>query len=112
MRSAIPVSAGSAAILPMTVIRRFDAVLEPRKDALPATKKSVDAAGVVNRDSALRHSAGQDVWNTSSFALRGVGAREMRPAMGLGGETRAPTEGRRGLDPGGEPTVSGPGSSL
>jgi type I restriction enzyme M protein len=36
-------------ILPMTVIRRLDAILEPTKKAALATKKTLDGAGVVNQ---------------------------------------------------------------
>ena len=40
-------------ILPMTVIRRLDAVLEPTKEAVLRMKERLDAAGVANQDSAL-----------------------------------------------------------
>ena len=44
-------------ILPMTVIRRLDVVLEPTKDAVLSMKKQLDAAGVTNQDAALRQAA-------------------------------------------------------
>ena len=37
-------------ILPMTVIRRLDAVLEPTKDAVLRMKENLDAAGITNQD--------------------------------------------------------------
>ena len=57
-------------ILPMTVIRRLDAVLEPTKDAVLNMKKQLDAAGITNQDQALRQASGEAFYNTSSFRLR------------------------------------------
>ena len=48
-------------ILPMTVLRRLDAVLEDTKQAVLDMKTSLDAAGVVAQDPALRQAAGQGV---------------------------------------------------
>ena len=62
-------------ILPMTVLRRFDAVLEPSKQAVLDMKASLDAAGVVHQDQALRQAAGQAFYNTSKFTLRDLRAR-------------------------------------
>ncbi|MGQ9780185.1 MAG: type I restriction-modification system subunit M [Bacillota bacterium] len=56
-------------ILPMTVIRRLDAVLEPTKQAVLDMKRRLDEAGVVNQDAALRQAAGQAFYNTSPFTL-------------------------------------------
>jgi type I restriction-modification system DNA methylase subunit len=41
-------------ILPMTVIRRLDAVLEPTKQAVLDMKSLLDNAGITNQDAALR----------------------------------------------------------
>ena len=41
-------------ILPMTVLRRLDAVLEPTKQAVLDMKTSLDKAGIVHQDQALR----------------------------------------------------------
>ena len=41
-------------ILPMTVIRRLDALLEPTKKAVVEMKDRLDQAGVTNQDPALR----------------------------------------------------------
>ena len=57
-------------ILPMTVIRRLDAVLEPTKDAVLRMKAQLDDAGITNQDRALRQASGEAFYNTSSFRLR------------------------------------------
>jgi hypothetical protein len=54
-------------ILPMTVLRRLDAVLEPTKKAVIDTKAHLDKAKITNQDAALRAAVGQD---TSKFTLR------------------------------------------
>ena len=46
-------------ILPMTVLRRLDAVLEGSKQAVLDMKASLDGAGVVEQDPALRQAAGR-----------------------------------------------------
>ena len=46
-------------ILPMTVLRRLDAVLEDSKQAVLDMKAVLDQAGVVEQDSTLRQAAGQ-----------------------------------------------------
>ena len=61
-------------ILPMTVIRRLDAVLEPTKDAVLGMKKQLDEVGVTNQDAALRQAAGEAFYNTSPFRLRDLTA--------------------------------------
>jgi type I restriction enzyme M protein len=62
-------------ILPMTVIRRLDAVLEPTKQAVLAMKKTLDNAGIADQDFALRQAAGQAFYNASPFTLRDLRAR-------------------------------------
>jgi len=57
-------------ILPMTVLRRLDAVLEPTKEAVLKMKESLDKAKVVHQDQALRNSAKQAFYNTSQFTMR------------------------------------------
>ncbi len=57
-------------ILPMTVIRRLDAVLEPTKAEVLRMKENLDKAGVTNQDAALRHASGESFYNTSPFRLR------------------------------------------
>jgi type I restriction enzyme M protein len=62
-------------ILPMTVLRRLDAVLEPTKPAVLAMKASLDASKIDHQDPALRQAAGQAFYNTSKFTLRDLKAR-------------------------------------
>ncbi len=62
-------------ILPMIVIRRLDAVLEPTKEAVLEMKETLDAAGIANQDAALRQAAGQAFYNTSRFTLRDLKSR-------------------------------------
>ncbi len=62
-------------ILPMTVIRRLDAVLEPTKEEVRKLNKQLDDAGVVNREAALCQAAGNCFYNISPFTLRDLRAR-------------------------------------
>jgi len=62
-------------ILPMTVLRRLDALLEPTKPAVLDMKASLDKAGIVHQDQALRQAAGHSFYNTSKFTLRDLKAR-------------------------------------
>ena len=62
-------------ILPMTVIRRLDALLEPTKTAALQMKRQLDAAGIVNQHGALCQAAGQAFYNASPFTLRDLKAR-------------------------------------
>ena len=62
-------------ILPMTVLRRLDSLLEPTQQDVVAMKASLDAAGIVHQDQALRQAAGQAFYNTSKFTLRDLRAR-------------------------------------
>ena len=62
-------------ILPMTVLRRLDSVLEPSKPAVLKMKNSLDEAEVIHQDQALRGAAGQAFYNTSKFTLRDLSAR-------------------------------------
>ena len=57
-------------ILPMTVIRRLDAVLEPTKAEGLRMKATLDDAGITNQDGALRQASGEAFYNTSPFRLR------------------------------------------
>src|SRR5450755_2811885 len=62
-------------ILPMVVIRRLDAVLEPTKQSVLNMKRNLDAAGVANQDAALKQAAGQAFYNGSPFTLRDLKSR-------------------------------------
>ncbi|MCX6028186.1 MAG: class I SAM-dependent DNA methyltransferase [Chloroflexi bacterium] len=68
-------------ILPMTVLRRLDAVLEPTKPAVLAMKAALDRAGITNQDQALRQAAGQVFYNTSPFTLRDLRGRASQQAL-------------------------------
>ncbi|MFA4897061.1 N-6 DNA methylase [Microbacterium sp.] len=61
-------------ILPMTVLRRLDSVLAETKQNVLSTKKTLDAASIVNQDAALRQAAAQDFYNTSPFLLKDLRA--------------------------------------
>ncbi|MGE0119596.1 MAG: N-6 DNA methylase [Dongiaceae bacterium] len=69
-------------ILPMTVLRRLDAVLEPTKQRVLEMKAKLDKAGITNQDAALRQAAGQDFYNTSKFTLRDLRARASQQQLG------------------------------
>jgi len=62
-------------ILPMCVLRRLDAVLEPTKKAVLETKKMLDEQGITEQQAALRDAAGQAFYNTSAFTLRDLKSR-------------------------------------
>ncbi len=62
-------------ILPMTVIRRLDAVLEPTKQDVLAMKERLDNAGVTNQHAALCQASGESFYNTSPFRLRDLLSR-------------------------------------
>ena len=62
-------------ILPMTVLRRLDALLEPTKKAVLDMKVSLDKAKIVHQDQAVRQAAGQAFYNTSKFTMRDLKAR-------------------------------------
>jgi type I restriction enzyme M protein len=68
-------------ILPMTVLRRLDAVLEPTKPAVLGMKAALDRAGITNQDQALRQAAGQVFYNTSPFTLRDLRGRASQQAL-------------------------------
>ena len=62
-------------ILPMTVIRRLDAVLEPTKDAVLQRKAQLDEAGIANQEGSLRQASGESFYNASPFRLRDLTSR-------------------------------------
>ena len=68
-------------ILPMTVLRRLDAVLEPSKQKVLAEKQLLDATGVTDQDDALQLAAGHTFYNTSPFTLRDVAARTSQKSI-------------------------------
>jgi len=68
-------------ILPMTVLRRLDAVLEPTKQAVLDTKAWLDEQGIVDQKETLRDAAGQAFYNTSRFTLKDLRARASRQQL-------------------------------
>lgn len=56
-------------ILPMIVLRRFDAVLESTKQAALAMKQQLDAAGITEQDEALCSVVGEAFCNSSPYVL-------------------------------------------
>ena len=62
-------------ILPMCVLRRLDAVLEPTKAKVLEAKQKLDAAKIKEQDAALRAAAGQAFYNISPFVLRDLKSR-------------------------------------
>ena len=62
-------------ILPMIVIRRLDALLEPTKQAVLAMKKQLDDAKIVEQHAALCHAVGEAFYNISPFTLRDLRSR-------------------------------------
>jgi len=62
-------------ILPMCVIRRMDAVLEPTKQAVREMKTMLENAGIVGQEAALCEASGQVFYNTSRFTLRDLQSR-------------------------------------
>lgn len=63
------------AILPMTVIRRLDAVLVDSKPSVLALKAKLDAAGIDDQWPALCRAAGQAFCNSSPFILKDLTSR-------------------------------------
>ena len=68
-------------ILPMCVLRRMDAVLEPTKQAVLDTKQMLDDARITEQRAALADAAGQAFYNTSRFALRDLTSRGSRQQL-------------------------------
>jgi type I restriction enzyme M protein len=68
-------------ILPMTVLRRLDVVLEPTKKAVLDSKANLDKAKITNQDAALRAASGQGFYNTSKFTLRDLRNRGIQQQL-------------------------------
>lgn len=62
-------------ILPMFVIRRFDAVLEPKHEAVMKAKEQFTKAGITELDAALASVAEQAFVNKSDFTLTDLKSR-------------------------------------
>lgn len=68
-------------ILPMTVIRRLDAMLEDTKPAVLDMKKKMDAAKIANQWPALCNAAGQAFCNASPYLLRDLTSRAKKQTL-------------------------------
>lgn len=68
-------------ILPMTVIRRLDALLEPTKADVLKMKEQLDKSKVTNQHPALCKTSGQAFYNTSPFLLRDLKSRAKRQQL-------------------------------
>lgn len=68
-------------ILPMTVIRRLDAMLEGTKEAVLTMKKQLDAAKIDNQWPALCNAAGQAFCNASPFLLKDLTSRGKKQTL-------------------------------
>ena len=68
-------------ILPMTVIRRLDAMLEDTKPAVLEMKKKMDAAGITNQWPALCNAAAQAFCNSSPFLLKDLTSRAKKQTL-------------------------------
>ena len=68
-------------ILPMTVLRRLDAVLEPTKQKVLDEKQFLDEAGIADQESVLQQAAGQAFYNSSKFTLKDLTSRATQQAL-------------------------------
>ena len=68
-------------ILPMTVIRRLDAMLEGTKEAVLTMKKQLDAAKIDNQWPALCNASGQAFCNASPFILKDLTSRAKKQTL-------------------------------
>lgn len=68
-------------ILPMTVIRRLDAMLKETKSAVLERKKQLDAAKIDNQWPALCNEAGQAFCNASPFLLKDLTSRGKKQTL-------------------------------
>jgi type I restriction enzyme M protein len=68
-------------ILPMTVLRRLDAVLEPTKADVLEMKAALDKEMITNQDDALRSASGEAFYNTSPFLLRDLKSRKTQQTL-------------------------------
>ena len=63
-------------ILPMTVLRRIDAILEPTKDKVRAVSLNLDKVGIANKHDGLCNESGQAFYNISPFTLKSLKSAE------------------------------------
>ncbi len=68
-------------ILPMTVLRRLDALLEPKRQAVLGMEATLDKEKIVHQDLALKKAAGQDFYNTFKWGLKDLKARSSQQQL-------------------------------
>lgn len=68
-------------ILPMTVIRRLDSMLEDTKEQVMKMKDMLDKAGIINQWPALCNEAGQAFCNDSPFLLKDLTSRAKKQTL-------------------------------
>ena len=68
-------------ILPMTVLRRLDAVLEPTKQKVLDEKKWLDDAGIADQDGVLQQASEHAFYNTSPFTMRDLASRAAQQSL-------------------------------
>ena len=68
-------------ILPMTVLRRLDAVLEPTKQKVLEDKQWLDDAGITDQDGVLQQASEHAFYNTSPFTMRDLAARAAQQSL-------------------------------
>lgn len=68
-------------ILPMLVIRRLDAVLEPTKEKVLQVKEQLDKQNFKNPEDFLCQAAGQSFYNDSPFLLRDLKSRPTKAKL-------------------------------
>jgi len=62
-------------IMPMIVIRRFDAVLEPTKQGVLDMQKNLESQGILEKDGALKSVAKEQFVNSSPYTLKDLKSR-------------------------------------
>lgn len=93
-------------ILPMTALRRLDALLEPTKDAVLEMKAFCDKEGIEDPDATLQDASGFPFHNTSKFTLR---ACSTHPPTSGPISTRRTTRRPANTSPRGKSFASWPG---
>ena len=68
-------------ILPMTVLRRLDTLLEPTKTAVLQQNAFLEENGISEKHDALCNAAGQGFYNTSEWTLRSLTSLVSLPEM-------------------------------
>jgi type I restriction-modification system DNA methylase subunit len=68
-------------ILPMTVLRRLDSLLEPTKKVVLSMKATLDKAKIANQDQALRQASGQSFYKGGIYFAPPMDAFTKEPAF-------------------------------